>query len=179
MTGALAHNPAFIWAIIGAIVAIVLAGALLRSRRRRRPDIVAHIAPRKVTAQVAAVPVLSSAELANDVRTTEAEGANETLPDLYLALAQSRISDGAASEGEELLRKILRSTGPSSRDSHAKARVLLGDMAQANGDLSTACEHWQMARALFYELDQKGDHASVEARMLKNGCPTDWVLTDF
>jgi hypothetical protein len=178
MTGALAHNSAFVWAIIGVIVAIVLAGALLR-RRRRRPDSGAHIAPRKVTAQVAAVPVLSSAELANDVRAAEAEGARETLPDLYLALAQSRISDGAAAEGEELLRKILRSTWPRSRDSHAKARVLLGDLAQANGDLSTACEHWQMARALFYELDQKGDHASVEARMLKNGCPTDWVLTDF
>ena len=169
MTGALAHNSVFAWGVIGAIAALALAVVLLRSRRRRRPDIVADIAPRKVTVQVAAIPVLAA----------EADGAHETLPDPYLALAQSRINDGAASEGEELLRKILRSTGPGSRDSHAKARVLLGDMAQANGDLSTACEHWQMARALFYELDQKGDHASVEVRMLKNGCPTDWVLTDF
>jgi hypothetical protein len=183
MTGALAQNPAFVWGLIGAIVALGLAVVLLQSRRRRQPDLAPHIAPnispRNVTAQVAALPVVSSADLANDVRAAEAEGAHETLPDLYLALAQSRISDGAAAEGEDLLRKILRSTGPRSRDSHAKARVLLGDMAQANGDLSTACEHWQMARALFYELDQKGDHASVEARMLKNGCPTDWVLTDF
>ena len=48
-----------------------------------------------------------------------------------------------------------------------------------SGDLTTACEHWQIARALFHELKQGRDHAAVETRMLRNGCPTDWVLTDF
>ena len=128
---------------------------------------------------IAALPVVSSADLVSEVHAAEASGADDKLPGLYLALAQSRISDGAAAEGEELLRKILRSTGQRSKESHAKARVLLGDMAKAKGDLSTACEHWQMARAMFYELNEKGEHASVETRMLKNGCPTDWVLTDF
>jgi hypothetical protein len=57
--------------------------------------------------------------------------------------------------------------------------VVLGDLAHKDGDLTTACEHWQIARALFVELKQDGAHESVEVRMLRNGCPTDWVLTDF
>ena len=172
---ALSQHPEFVWGSICAVVVLVLAFAL---RKRRKPKL-SHIAERSGIATVTALPVLSSADLANEVRAAEANGAQDKLPGLYLALAQSRISDGSTAEGEEILRKILRSTGQRSKDSHAKARVMLGDMARAKGDLSTACEHWQMARALFYELDQKGEHASVETRMLKNGCPTDWVLTDF
>jgi hypothetical protein len=176
MTGAaFAQHSTIVWVFAGAIAALLIAAALLTwSRRSQR-----HVARRVEIATVAAVPALTGAELANEVRAAETNGAEERLPALYLALAQSKISDGAAAEGEELLRKILRLTGQRSKDSHAKARVLLGDVAKAKGDLSTACEHWQMARAIFYELDRKGDHASVETRMLKNGCPTDWVLTDF
>jgi hypothetical protein len=32
---------------------------------------------------------------------------------------------------------------------------------------------------LFHELREVEDHAEAEQRMLRNGCPTDWVLTDF
>jgi hypothetical protein len=28
-------------------------------------------------------------------------------------------------------------------------------------------------------LKQAVDHEAAEQRMLRNGCPTDWVLTDF
>ncbi len=62
---------------------------------------------------------------------------------------------------------------------HAKARVALGDLAHANGDPTTACEHWQIARALFHELKQAAITPRSRRACCKNGCPTDWVLTDF
>ena len=51
--------------------------------------------------------------------------------------------------------------------------------ARAAGDLTTACEHWQIARSLFEEGSQKAKAENVEARMKRFGCPTDWVLNDF
>ena len=52
-------------------------------------------------------------------------------------------------------------------------------MARKSGDLTTACEHWQIARGLYVELKKEGELEQVEARMHDNGCPTDWVLNDF
>lgn len=61
----------------------------------------------------------------------------------------------------------------------AQARIELGDLSKENGDLTSACEHWQMARVLFAALDKPQDvHTTVE-RMEKAGCPTDWVLNQF
>lgn len=65
------------------------------------------------------------------------------------------------------------------RQLHAAARLELGDIAQAGGDLHTACEHWQMARSLYEEEERAADVEACANRMIRNGCPTDWVLTDF
>ena len=62
---------------------------------------------------------------------------------------------------------------------HALARLELGDMAESEGDLITACEHWQLARSLFEGERRANDAGVCETRMARNGCPTDWVLTDF
>ncbi len=62
---------------------------------------------------------------------------------------------------------------------HARARLELGDIAEAQGDLTTACEHWQLARSLFEDERRTCDAGVCETRMARNGCPTDWVLTDF
>jgi tetratricopeptide (TPR) repeat protein len=62
---------------------------------------------------------------------------------------------------------------------HALARVELGDLYLTNGDPITACEQWQIARNLFHDLARPTDRDAVDKRMLGNGCPTDWVLTDF
>jgi len=87
---------------------------------------------------------------------------------------------GETSAAADLLRKsILGATSAGQKDTHAKARLALGDIAHSNGDPATACEHWQIARSLFRELRQSGEHDAVEGRMRRNGCPTDWVLTDF
>jgi hypothetical protein len=78
------------------------------------------------------------------------------------------------------LRKSIRgAAGAELKETHARARLALGDLAHESGDLTTACEHWQIARALFHELKQSREHDAAEQRMLRNGCPTDWVLTDF
>lgn len=60
-----------------------------------------------------------------------------------------------------------------------QARLSLGDLAHASGDMTTACEHWQIAQDLFTANGQKADLAVVGARMRRHGCPTDWVLNGF
>jgi hypothetical protein len=61
----------------------------------------------------------------------------------------------------------------------AQARLELGDIARESGDLTTACEHWQIARGLFLDLKEDDALGWAETRMRENGCPTDWVLNDF
>jgi len=114
------------------------------------------------------------------IREAKALGQQEKLPSLYYALAHRTIETGESSNAQELLRMSIRGAATADQEEvHARARVALGDLAHADGDLTTACEHWQIARAIFVELKQDGDHQAVESRMLRNGCPTDWVLTDF
>jgi hypothetical protein len=62
---------------------------------------------------------------------------------------------------------------------HAAARLQLAEAAYSAGDLTSACEQWQMARGAFLEDGQMDEHARIDRRMRDNGCPTDWVLTDF
>jgi tetratricopeptide (TPR) repeat protein len=122
----------------------------------------------------------SAAETALALQDAVKSNAHQKLPALYLELGRCRLAEGEQEEAAELLRKsILAASGSLHRQAHAEARVLLGDIALMHGDPTTACEHWQIARRLFHELEQAREHTDVEARMLKNGCPTDWVLTDF
>lgn len=123
---------------------------------------------------------LDSAAIKGAVRKAEARGQHEKLPSLYLALARHSLAAEEKADAEEFLRMAIRGAGMADqKDIHAKARLALGDAAHAGGDLTTACEHWQIARTIFLELKQRADHEAVETRMLRNGCPTDWVLTDF
>ena len=62
---------------------------------------------------------------------------------------------------------------------HALSRLELADAALNAGDPITACEHWQMARMAFLDAGMKADGDRIDHRMRANGCPTDWVLTDF
>jgi len=178
MREALAHHGAIVWIAFGLVVGLLVVAALIHWARR----VVGHAeepAPVREGSLDAHVG-LGAAELLMLLEDAERNGAHEKLPPLHVSLGQRLLADGKAAEAVEILRKsILESTGSRHKDVHARARVLLGDVAQANGDLTTACEHWQMARALYYELKQERDHAAVESRMLMNGCPTDWVLTDF
>jgi soluble NSF attachment protein (SNAP)-like len=83
------------------------------------------------------------------------------------------------SAAESLRKTIMLATSIRNDRLHARARLELGDIAEAQGDLTTACEHWQLARSLFEDERRTNDASHCEARMARNGCPTDWVLTDF
>jgi hypothetical protein len=62
---------------------------------------------------------------------------------------------------------------------HAAARIELAELAYRDGDLTTACEHWQMAKLMFHETGRRTDRDRVADVMRQHRCPTDWVLTNF
>ncbi|HEY8194434.1 MAG TPA: hypothetical protein VIF13_05250 [Hyphomicrobium sp.] len=105
---------------------------------------------------------------------------NTALADLYLALARGHEKLGRAEARMAALRSAAGCGalhGPQA--SHAAARLQLAEAAYDAGDLTTACEQWQLARGAFLSDGQLDEHERVEKRMRDNGCPTDWVLTDF
>jgi hypothetical protein len=168
------------WILVCATVLVIAAGLVIFAAwRRRKKSSVGEL----ITAPQSLIDVSSgldtpSIQLA--VREAEDKRQHDKLPSLYFVLAQRTIETGDTARAHELLRRSIRGAASVDQtDVHARARVALGDLAHADGDLTTACEHWQIARALFVELNQHSEHESVEARMLRNRCPTDWVLTDF
>ncbi|KUO67242.1 MAG: hypothetical protein APF80_07165 [Alphaproteobacteria bacterium BRH_c36] len=99
------------------------------------------------------------------------------------ALLDEALSERAAGNdttaAECLRAAIIIATQSASHAVHAAARLELGDIVEAQGDLQTACEHWQMARSLFEDECSAQEAAKCEKRMIKNRCPTDWVLNQF
>lgn len=124
--------------------------------------------------------VAHDGDLAERVARAEIAGEDQKLPSLYLDLARSHLTRGSIATAADLLRKSIRlATRLAMHDTHALARVELGDIAYSEGDLTTACEHWQIARGIYHKLKSDKEFKAAEARMLGNGCPTDWVLNDF
>ncbi len=179
--------------ITASVIALLatLIGLVIRSRaRRRRQSVLAAAlplttepqaqAPEPAPVQHAEAAAIDAGALRAAVKEAEAEGNSQRLPGLYFSLAQMHIGEGDTRAAGDMLRQSIRAaTTAGTKDTHAKARVALGDLSQASGDPVTACEHWQIARKLFHEIGQKVEFDAVDARMLRNGCPSDWVLTDF
>lgn len=114
-----------------------------------------------------------------------------------LATAKSDRDDAALSRNSILLARILLSR--SARDEaaallqsaalsarraklpvlHAEARIELAQLAHGDGDMTSACEHWQMAKVMFHETGQRPDQDRISDLMRQHRCPTDWVLTNF
>lgn len=118
--------------------------------------------------------------IAKRIAAAECAGDRSRLMHLLLELAATERNAGDAEAAKVSLRKsimIANETGDAVV--HAKVRLELGDIAQSEGDLTTACEHWQMARALFDQAARADEKRDAEVRMQTHGCPTDWVLTDF
>lgn len=98
----------------------------------------------------------------------------------HLAYAKEEIAAGRVDVAADQLRSCLRVAAQArNAPMEAHARMELAELARADDDLTTACEHWQIARSLFHTLSSKPELADVETRMRAHGCPTDWVLTDF
>lgn len=171
--------------LVGVVVAallLTLIALAVRARHRQRAQSAAEVPPAtaEAPAQIVKLTAIDGAALSAALREAEAEGATNRIPGLYLSLAQWQVDAGDTRAAGDLLRKCIRAaTSAGNKDAHAKARLALGDIAQSAGDPVTACEHWQIARKLFHELKSTHEFRAVDARMLRNGCPTDWVLTDF
>lgn len=143
----------------------------------RRP--LAASAPGRV-AEPPPPPPIALDDLLSAIAAAETSGDDARLAGLYIGLARHYASTGRADDAAEVLRKSIRiSSRLGLKPEHGAARLELGDIARAGGDLTTACEHWQIARGLFFELKHTRDLDAAEARMQKSGCPTDWVLNDF
>ncbi|WP_246317089.1 hypothetical protein [Hyphomicrobium methylovorum] len=166
----------------GAIIAVpvtvflTLAVLLLRRRARDRMSRSETTVARALAVAEVVDPVIVERKIEDALRNDD----HASLGPLYLELAE-----GLKSKGDEVARlAALRSAagcaalhGPLA--AHAIARVELGDAAKASGDLTGACEQWQIARAVFLADGQMQEHAHIDKRMRENGCPTDWVLNDF
>ena len=103
-----------------------------------------------------------------------------SLAPIYLQIAAAHRNAGRENDYLTALRSAAgcgAKHGPSS--AHAQARLELAEVSFAAGDLTGACEQWQLARGAFLDDGQRDAHARVEKRMRDHGCPTDWVLTDF
>lgn len=99
---------------------------------------------------------------------------------LYISEAQGLIESGNFAEAASRLRDAIGIAALGRLlEPHALARVELGDLFLRQGDPITACEQWQIARQLFHQMSRRDDGDKVDRRMLDNGCPSDWVLTDF
>lgn len=119
-------------------------------------------------------------QLRSQVSAAEAAGNDQDLPALHLALARLEIASGSLDDAGEHLRICVRlSVHLKLPIEHAAARLELGDIACQHGDMTTACEHWQIARSLFQDAGRAADRDVATQRMQKNGCPSDWVLNQF
>ena len=87
------------------------------------------------------------------------------------------------SSGEDIERQLRRAIVAATQFGdtaiHASARLELGDRVALRGDMTTACEHWQIARQIYWDESRKADLDEADKRMIAAGCPTDWVLNDF
>ncbi len=127
-----------------------------------------------------AAAIDAHAALTVKLRDAEADGDNAVLAPIYLELAHTHRAAGRENEAMRALRSaagIASKFGP--RAAHAEARLELAEMAFNAGDLTSACEHWQMAKTALFDDGQRDAQARIERRMKDQGCPTDWVLTDF
>lgn len=129
---------------------------------------------------VAEPVVVDVATLEAHLAEAESKGDVPALVRAYLAVGRARRAMGMESDGLEALRSAagLAARHGLARE-HALSRLELADAALNAGDPITACEHWQMARMAFLDAGMKADGDRIDHRMRANGCPTDWVLTDF
>lgn len=118
--------------------------------------------------------------LDEQIAAARSSGDHVRLAPLYFEMGLGAIEQGRTDEAAGALRScILAAQAARNIDLHARARIELAELARIDGDLTTACEHWQIARALYSDVKNKEAQVSTETRMRRHGCPTDWILTHF
>lgn len=130
------------------------------------------------TQLMASQPAAASFDSA--IAACETQGNDTELAYLYIKQATAHVAAGAREAAASRLRDAIRVSALKRLHApHALARIELGDLYLGSGDPITACEQWQIARNLFHDLGNIPERDDADKRMLSNGCPTDWVLTDF
>lgn len=118
--------------------------------------------------------------LDDQIADARSSGDHVRLAPLYFEMGIGAIEQGRTADAAGALRScILAAQAARNIDLHARARIELAELARIEGDLTTACEHWQIARALYSDVKNKDAQVSTETRMRRHGCPTDWILTHF
>lgn len=131
-------------------------------------------------------------ELARDTEKTDLDSIKAEIADALAAKDQAALGqlyltqgvllkrDGQSLVAGDVLRKsVMIAMQLKDARLHALGRLELGDVVAEAGDLTTACEHWQMAKRMFLEVRHRSDSEAADERMLEHGCPTEWVLTEF
>ena len=181
--GALLKDAALVLPL--AVLALLIVLLVRRGRSKvvahRRESVapVADEAPPTVTAPVRDFE-RDSIDIGKRIDAALTGGDKDGLAALYLELARCYAELGNENSRMSALRSAAAygaRHGPHA--SHAAARLELAEVAYLAGDLTTACEQWQLARTACLEGGHLELHATIEKRMRANGCPTDWVLTDF
>lgn len=174
-----------------ALLIVIVLSLRAISRRRRAATLLTPTTGRygapssdePAAAPATAAPSLqhvTGERLARAITDAETAGQKQVLAGLLLQQAQEFLAKGQTAEASNVLTRCIRNAAQSNqRTTHAQARLELGEIARAGGDLTTACEHWQIARTLLLELQKMPEFDVVDRRMRQNGCPTDWVLNDF
>ncbi len=128
------------------------------------------------------VGLLQVAEAQGDLRGVSAHSLLLARQALVSSRASVDASSAATARREAsrlLLRSVTASTEARLPDLHAEARMELAELAVHDGDMTSACEHWQMALVLFHEAGRQAEKDLAAGNMRKNRCPTDWFLTGF
>jgi tetratricopeptide (TPR) repeat protein len=172
-------------AIIG-VVSMALATLLVlllhgRQRKKSQSGDTSYLASAAVEPDVSPRnPAGDIVETSKRIEAATADGDNGALAALYLDLARCHgLAGDEASRLSALRSAATYGSQHGPHAAHAEARIELAEIAFRAGDLTSACEQWQMARAALLKDGQTERHASIEKRMRENGCPTDWVLTGF
>ena len=88
--------------------------------------------------------------------------------------------EGELEKAELMLLRVLDSVSESSEKTlKCELRYYLAKINLGMGDLTLACEHWQIARELYEEVGNSEKTKEIEQQMRDNGCPTEWVLNAF
>ncbi len=168
------------------------ATGLLPKAAGQQPEAVSHQArPAAPATDEAHAPWAKADQTAKEgsaisARESELQEAEQRFDDaavarLSLQLARDLVAGNTPSCDAQthLRRAIILAARLKDDETHAAARLELGDMMEAEGDLTSACEHWQIARQIFWNKSAKSELADVDRRMNANGCPTDWFLNEF
>ena len=135
------------------------------------PPRIKKLSPKKLSGE---------AKLLKNIRRLEKQGDSIELAKLYSERGALALTDEDGPVAQEYFLKGLSIASlVNAPEQQAVARANLGDISHADGDLSTACEHWQLARDLYHACGEMDLAAEVETKMTDNQCPTDWVLNGF